>query len=232
MKNRLFIRSLSVLVLSITTACICLFLPKTEVSSDTGVVLNLPEVIGPYSSYVTGMSEKEKEWLPETTSSIKRMYYYSGEQVYSKSRIDFSIVLSGGDERSLHRPAVCLDAQGWIILQKSERRLLHAGRELLVTDLSLTRNDDGETVRAHYYYFWVGRGINTPRYSDMKWLNLWDNFTKNKNHRWAYPGIMVTVDETQELPHKESWQRASYILKEALPYFHKQFGAAPLSKSL
>ena len=62
----------------------------------------------------------------------------------------------------------------------------------------------------------------------MKWLNLWDNFTKNLNHRWAYPGLFVVVNPQTKAPHEDAWDRAQVIMKSALPFFHKEFGAKEL----
>lgn len=221
-----YFRLSSLVALVGTTALLCFFIPEPEVSNETGVVLALPEYIDGYDSQLIGMGEKEKEWLPPSTRHIKRVYYKQGSRFDFSSKIEFSIVVSGGDERSLHRPEVCLNGQGWAIPKKEIRRMIHAGKILEIMDLSLTQVTNGKTVRGHYYFFWVGRGISTPNYSDMKWLNLWDNFSKNMNHRWAYPGIFVGVNEEAESPRQDAWRRAQHILNASLSHFHLEFGAA------
>lgn len=207
------------------TALLCFFMPDAKVSNETGVILSLPEYIDGYDSELIPMSEKEKEWLPPSTRHTKRVYYKQGARSDFSSKIEFSIIVSGGDERSLHRPEVCLNGQGWAIPKKEIRTIIHAGKILEIMDLSLTMVANGETYRAHYYFFWVGRGISTPNYSDMKWFNLWDNFSKNMNHRWAYPGIFVGVNDTAQSPRQDAWRRAQYILRESLSHFHLEFGA-------
>jgi len=130
------------------------------------------------------------------------------------------------DERSLHRPEVCMDGQGWQITTKQVRSMELNGEKLEVMDLSLKRESNGKVIEAHYYFFWVGKDISTPHYRDMKLRSLWDNFTKNLNHRWAYPAVMVYVNPfDEEQRHELNWKKAEHFFKHALPVFHKQFGA-------
>ena len=52
-----------------------------------------------------------------------------------------SIVLSGAEKRSIHRPEVCLPAQGWQIRSAHGREVrLDDGRTLPVTVLTVARN--------------------------------------------------------------------------------------------
>jgi hypothetical protein len=221
----ILIRNLILLGLVVFTAALCYFLPSSKVSNEVGVVLSLPENIQGYRSQLIEMSEKEKVWLPESTRYIKRSYYPEWSEPNSFFSVNMSLIVSGGDERSLHRPEVCMDGQGWSIPHKVVRKLSSEGREIEVMDLFLQRVVDEQVIRAHYYYFWVGRGISTSSYAEMKRLNVWDNFFKNVNHRWAYPGIFLYVDPNHVNPDEDAWDRAQHVVKSALPFFHKEFGA-------
>ena len=211
--------------LSGAVASLCFFLPESKTSNETGIVLQLPEKLEGYDSVSVEMSQKEKDWLPSSTRSQKRCYFPHGSSPETLAAVQVSLILSGGDERSLHRPEVCMDGQGWSIPTKVVRSLELDGKQVEVMDLFLKRVVNGRVVEAHYYFFWVGRGISTPSYREMKWLSLVDNFTKNRNHRWAYPGVFLWVNPHAPQPQKDAWFRAQHVLKQVIPSFHKQFGA-------
>lgn len=212
--------------LFLSTAVFCYLLPEAKVSNESGVVQKLPEVIPGYYSVAVEKSEGEKKWLPDTTGFTKRLYYPNGSDKEKFLPISLSLIVSGGDERSLHRPEVCMDGQGWQITTKQVRSMELNGEKLEVMDLSLKRESNGKVIEAHYYFFWVGKDISTPHYRDMKLRSLWDNFTKNLNHRWAYPAVMVYVNPfDEEQRHELNWKKAEHFLQHALPVFHKQFGA-------
>ena len=118
-----------------------------------------------------------------------------------------------------------MDGQGWSIPSKTVRTLAIGDKQVELMDLSLKRVVNGKVIEAHYYFFWIGRGISTPSYRNMKWLSLVDNFTKNLNHRWAYPGIFVWVNPHATHPQEDAWQRAQHVMSQVIPSFHKQFGA-------
>ena len=223
--HNIFVRSGIVLFLCVGVACFCFFLPQAKVSNEAGVVLQLPEKVKGYSSVKVDMSQKEKDWLPGSTRYTKRTYYPEGASASSWAAISVSLIVSGGDERSLHRPSVCMDGQGWAIPTKMTRTFEVDGQEIELMDLFLKRVIDGQVYEAHYYFFWVGRGISTSSYARMKWLSLVDNFTKNVNHRWAYPGIFVHVHPGVEDRHEHAWRRAKHVIQEVVPHFHKDFGA-------
>jgi len=116
-----------------------------------------------------------------------------------------------------------MDGQGWDIPYKKVRPINIDGETLEVMDLELVREVNGQILKAHYYFFWVGMGTSTPSYASMKWMNMWDNFTKNLNHRWAYPGMFVYENPNAENPRLDAWERGKVILKSAIPVFHKDF---------
>jgi len=223
--DNVFFRAGLLLALCMGVAAFCFLLPDAKVSNEAGVVLELPEEVPGYFSKAVEMSDKEKEWLPSSTQYMKKEYFPEGADPEKYLPISLSLIVSGGDKRSLHRPEVCLDAQGWSIPSKRVRTLEVEGKRLEIMDLSLLRVSNGKEIEAHYYFFWVGRGINTPQYRDMTLYSLWDNFTKNLNHRWAYPGLFIYVNPHEEDGHEKVWQEAQFFLRETLPVFHKEFGA-------
>jgi hypothetical protein len=112
-----------------------------------------------------------------------------------------SIVLSGGEKRSIHKPEICLPAQGWNIRGgQVEKIVLADGRPLEVMDLSLVRDvevgpGDRRKLPAHYFYWFVGDQVTTPHHWKRMFLTSFDRITKNLNHRWAYVIVMSVVTE-------------------------------------
>lgn len=223
--QNIYFRTGLLLALCVGVAGFCFFLPNAGVSNQQGVVLNLPEEVPGFHSELVEMSEKEREWLPGSTKYLKRQYYPKGYDKERVAPVSMSLIVSGGDERSLHRPEVCMDGQGWQIPTKRVRKVEMDGKQIDVMDLYLKREVEGGVVEAHYYFFWVGMGISTAQYREMKLYSLWDNFTKNLNHRWAYPAVMVHVNPQIKDRHEKAWLQAEYFIKHALPSFHKEFGA-------
>ena len=70
--------------------------------------MDLPETLGGFSGKVIAATPGEIATLPADTQIVRREYLDS-----AGDRIMASIVLSGGEKRSIHRPEVCLPAQGW-----------------------------------------------------------------------------------------------------------------------
>jgi hypothetical protein len=142
-----------------------------------------------------GMSRAEYDMLPKDTILLKKKYYRSdGESVF------VSIVLSGKERASIHRPQVCLVGQGREIVDTTVMDVPIEGRKPLgvtVLDL-LTRPRGGnpeKNLKYTYYAYWfVGKGRETPSHvMRMIWMAT-DRIFLNVAHRWAY----ISVSGTRE----------------------------------
>ena len=80
------------------------------------------------------MGEQEKKWLPSDTTYLKMTYKEKGlnEALASYRALHATLIVAGSDSRSLHRPQVCLTAQGWAIAQKEVVALQTTGGELSI----------------------------------------------------------------------------------------------------
>jgi len=144
----------------------------------------------------------EKERLPSDTEFAKMTYATPTDDAAQRDLVRCSIVLSGAERKSIHRPEVCLQGQGWSL--ESSRILeidMGHGQKLPVKDLCIEKiihipsTQEERRLRAHYVYWFVGKDVSTPSHAERIWLTLWDNITRNVNHRWAYPSFMALVTD-------------------------------------
>ena len=189
-------RVLGLVALGGVTAALCLFLPTPNTAPKAGVIMDLPESIAGFAGKIIPASPGEIATLPADTQIVRREYTNAGGD-----RIMASIVLSGGEKRSIHRPEVCLPAQGWSMRGgKVEKIPLADGRDLQAMDLSLVRDvevgpGDRRKLYANYFYWFVGNGVTTPHHWNRVFLTSFDRITKNINHRWAYVIVMSLVTD-------------------------------------
>ncbi|NDA10245.1 MAG: exosortase-associated EpsI family protein [Verrucomicrobia bacterium] len=192
----IILRISALLLLGGATAALCLFSPSPNTAPLAGVIMDLPEKIGVFTGKVIAATPGELAILPTDTQIVRREYTDPGGD-----RIMASIVLSGGEKRSIHRPEVCLPAQGWSMRGgKIERVALADGSDLDVMNLSLVRQvevgpGDRRNLYAHYFYWFVGKNVTTPNHWRRVFLTSYDRITKNLNHRWAYVIVMSIVTE-------------------------------------
>jgi|APTNR8051073442_1049403.scaffolds.fasta_scaffold00006_175 hypothetical protein len=132
------------------------------------------------------------EWslLPHDTSVIKKLY-----QQPDRPALVASIVLSGADRTSIHRPQICLVGGGQEIVATHTRRItVPDGRIVRVTVLDLLwrgQTKDGRTVsRERYFAYWfVGPHHETAsHWVRMFWMGM-ERILGGVTHRWAYVNI-------------------------------------------
>ena len=95
-------------------------------SNETGVVLDLPETIPGFESKLVEMSEKERDWLPDSTKYIKRRYFPAGadpDKVAIVTVQDAAHAGSSGREISNHcdPPRAASDLRATPISEKAMR---------------------------------------------------------------------------------------------------------------
>jgi exosortase len=224
-------------LLSLLTLSACRFSPTMHAGESAGVIMELPNSVGRFIGDELEPDKIEKELLPTDTQLVKMRYLTPDKNPEACDMANVTIVLSGAERRSIHRPEVCLDGQGWTLLDAHvipveispgkvlEVKDLHISREIVRPDQSKT------TLSAHYLYWFVGTDVTTPSNFTRIWLTTWDNITRNINHRWAYPSVTVWV--TDNLDPNESKQRkrsstesvklATELIRELVPKFQRQF---------
>lgn len=162
--------------------------------------LDLPDIDPETGEKLFTMSYAEYEALPHDTEFIKSIYTNSVD-----GNLFVSIVLSGRERNSIHRPQRCLVGQGNTIMGSEVVEIPLEGRKPLTVEILKTerryRNQDGEMdiYYGYYAYWFVGQGREThSHYVRMFWL-AWDRVVHSVAHRWAYIAVSgERADETSE----------------------------------
>lgn len=204
-------RAIILLLLCGMTSLLCQFSPAMKGGDESGVLAELPMVAGDFVGESEAPGEQEIALLPSDTIIVKRAYRTPGRSVGSRDLVQASLVIAGNDSRSIHRPEVCLDGQGWTVTDSRVREVrLLSGELLQVRDLAIMRevllgNGTKLPMHAHYIYWFVGSDITTPSNLERQLLSFRDNILRNINHRWAYPSVMAWV--TEGMPPEKTGQR-------------------------
>lgn len=204
---------------------LCLQNEDLNQSMEAGVVMKLPERVGDFVGEPGEITEAERTILPDDTEFARMIYKDPGGD-----QIMCSIVLSGGEKRSIHRPEICLPGQGWTVTSGEVVPVrLKNGRDLDVMMLTLTREAQtgpGKkvTIRSFYSYWFVGNDRSTPSHLDRIVLSSWDRIYHKINHRWAYNIVTATVMDNLK-PGGKNAQETLEMLKEfiadVVPEFQK-----------
>jgi hypothetical protein len=216
-------RSVTLAALTALTVWLCRESAPPDIAPESGVTMDLPTLVGEWWGTDEPVSPSELALLPGDTEFAKKIY-----QDLRGDTLTAQVVLSGGEKRSIHRPEICLPAQGWTI-QSGEvvPVMLSNGRTLDVMKLTLTRQIEvapGErrTLKSYFLYWFVGKDTTTPYH----WVRLaktnWDMVTKKLQHRWAYVIVSAPVLEGFK-PGAKSDQQTLDMLKDfvrqAVPKF-------------
>ncbi len=157
------------------------------------------------------MTLSEKALLPPDTVLLRKIYTNSaGEAIFS------SIVLSGKERASIHRPQICLVGQGQEIVKSSILEVPMEGRgplQIMVLDLiRRVHNPDGQMFElpSFYAYWFVGKGRETPYHIQrMVWMAT-DRIFYNRSHRWAYIAVAGMRQPTSD---RYTKQVAAFVQK-------------------
>jgi EpsI family protein len=150
----------------------------------------LPNFLGlEWAGQVTPVTAVEREVLPADTGFSRKTYVSlsdRGQQVF------LSIVLSGRDRTSIHRPEICLVGQGWTIRGAETRTLRGPGGgalpvTLLRIDREATTRDGRKLVVPAVFVYWFvgGERVVASHWERLAW-SAYDRLWRQRNHRWAY----------------------------------------------
>jgi len=216
-------RSVTLAALAAITVWLCRESAPPDIAPEAGIVMDLPTLVGEWWGTEEPVSPSELALLPGDTEFAKKIY-----RDLRGDTLTAQVVLSGGEKRSIHRPEICLPAQGWTI-QSGEAVpiMLSNGRTLDVMKLTLTRQIEvapGErrTLKSYFLYWFVGKDTTTPYH----WVRLaktnWDMVTKKIQHRWAYVIVTAPVLEGFKPGAKSDQQTLDTLkdfIRQAVPKF-------------
>jgi hypothetical protein len=188
--------------------------------TESGVSMTLPDSLGDYLGFNSDITAEERIGLPEDTEFVKKRYIGPNPE-----EINCEIVLSGAHKNSIHRPQVCLVAQGWTIRdEKPIQVLLPDRREQRVRLLTLSRTENGQLIVGYYLYWFVGKDRTTDDHFQRILLSSWDRVLKGVNHRWAYV-IVSSFIPTRDLSEQKKTQLLGDLIAfsgEIIPRIQKK----------
>ena len=160
------------------------------------------------------MTPVEREQLPMDTKFMTFKYTKAGGDA-----LYVSIVLSGSERNSIHRPQRCLVGQGTEIVGSRVMTVpMVMSKPLDVMVLDVLRHYRGasggaRSAKLFYAYWFVGQGRETPsHFVRMFWL-AWDRLFHGVAHKWAY--VIVQGDPLQ-------FEAAQSVLKSFIADFYAQ----------
>jgi len=204
-------------------------LDAIQVSPDVGVLLQaggqdpveLPSFLaGGWMGRDVPVSATELSVLPPDTGYSRKHYVWMHDPA---CQVFVSIVLSGRDRTSIHRPELCLLGQGWTI----EGRFGHGfafpgpGRRIVPATVLRVRREvpgtrGGRTaVPSLMAYWFVGHDRVVASHWSRMWWSAVDRLRRLQSSRWAYVVVQTTAldGETAALA------RLQTVLDQTLPAF-------------
>jgi hypothetical protein len=203
------------------------FTVDVDVSDEAGIVVSLPDAVGAFhgdelrfcqevscqetvpmsetdnrdecpkcGGKLDSMSRSERALLPADTIVLKKRYESPEHEV-----LFASIVMSGAERASIHRPQICLVGQGNEIVHSEVEHVPVAGRkklDVMVLDmLRRWRTPDGQQREhpSYYAYWFVGKNRETASHTMRMFWMAFDRVFLNTSHRWAYISVSGNRDE-------------------------------------
>lgn len=163
------------------------------------------------------LSPFETSVLPPDTRADKRQYLRD-----DGATLQAALVFSGRDRASIHRPEVCLVAEGSEIVNSRRHLIPLPGRsplEIQLVDVQQShRLPDGRVLsaRTFFAYWFTGRGHETASHPVRMFWMAWDRIVLNRAYPWAYISIAGVYDQPGEIP----LHRLDELVREIYPLLH------------
>ena len=165
------------------------------------------------------VSEVERQVLPEDTGFSRKSY----RNVMDGSSVATSIVLSGKDRSSIHRPELCLTGAGWKIVDsfKHTFEVKGASEGITTTVLRLQMEiPDGKggirPIESLFAYWFVSGTDMASTHWERRLQLMLDRLFRFRSHRWAYVFVQTQVFDGQM---DKAIERAHEIIAGTTPEF-------------
>lgn len=194
-----------VLIISVVMFAGLALIPKTPSMKPSRLLKELPENFASWSGVPQEPGEREKLILAKDTE-FRRMSYTSSD--FRRPQVEASLVFSGKNlNESIHRPEVCLRAQGWEFVSErsvSFTGILPDGEVLPLREIVCRRKivkqesadapvedvltPDGEQAfrwRVFYYTF-IGHEVIVSGHYERTLQDIRSRIVGGYDQRWAY----------------------------------------------
>jgi EpsI family protein len=207
-------------------------LDALQISPDVGVYVTadgrnpvpLPTFLGTdWIGQDAPVTDVERAILPPDTGYSRKNYIAVQDR---RQQVFVSIVLSGRDRTSIHRPELCLVGQGSTIQGRFEYRFRYPSAQDAFIPATVLRVQH-ETVsprgrrviaRSLVAYWFVGRDrVVATHWQRMLWGAL-DRLRHLQSHRWAYVLLQTGAADGDAA----ALARLQSVLDETLPVFQKR----------
>ena len=147
------------------------------------------------------VTDVERAVLPADTGYSRRNYVSIGD---TRRQVFVSVVLSGRDRTSIHRPELCLVGQGWTIGSRFRHEFQLGGERVPATLLRIEhavidpRAGPG-SVRSLFAYWFVGAEALEPTQVGMQLRDAVDRVRYLRADRWAYVVVQTVVLQGDEV---------------------------------
>ena len=176
---------------------ICMMSDSSYQVAPAGIRAEMPSLLGDYASSDQPMTSREQSILAEDVKIERRLFTKPDRVILA------SVVLSGGEKRSLHPPDVCLPAQGWKIASSTPISIdVGTGKEVTVTLMNMYReveNESGQKMRVKalsLFWYQGSDDATSASYQGHVIRTYADAFIKNINHRWALLMFFVPIKQS------------------------------------
>jgi len=169
------------------------------------------------------VSPVERQVLPQDTGYSRKDYVLLHDP---RRSVFLSIVLSGRDRSSIHRPEICLVGQGWTIAEVARHRFKPPRRSAADFEVTLLRvrrevqTPRGKAVVPQLVAYWfVGGDCIVATHWQRMLRDAWNRVVHARSDRWAY--VLMQTDASDGEP--AALARMQSILDATLPAFQKVF---------
>jgi len=168
------------------------------------------------------VSATERAILPPDTGYSRKNYIWLRD---SSRQVFVSVVLSGRDRTSIHRPELCLLGQGWTIEDRFDHGFAYPGPKpgtVPATVLRVRHEIPGPrggrvVVPSLVAYWFVGHDrVVAGHWARMGWSAV-DRLFRLQTNRWAYVLVQTTAFDGEAA----ALARLQTVLDQTLPAFEK-----------
>jgi len=167
----------------------------------------------------------ERELLPADTGFSRKLYVPVNDPA---SAVFLSIVLSGRDRTSIHRPELCLVGQGWTLRGSNEQRFTYPGRAdaafsstLLHVQREAVTARGRESVPQVVAYWFVSGDAVIATHGQRFLHDAWNRLFHLRADRWAY----VLMQTDARAGDTAALARMQAVLDQVLPAFQPPLAA-------